>query len=522
MNDAGLSLQQKHALSELIERLFGLFFPRERFDDMLRSVAKAAVESGFEEVASYTQWLLSGQHAEKQLEPLITNLTIGETYFFRDGGLFSGLEETVFPQIVAADSGDKTARIWSAACSTGEEAYSLAILLDQANPFPADWQLELHATDINVKSLAKARSATYSQWSFRGVSTQLKDSYFNRYDHHSWQLKEHIRQMVKFSCVNLARQPFKVGSSARQPFDRPFDLILCRNVLMYFSAQLRSHILHGLTAMLKDGGWLVVSPSEVGLVDVKQLSVVDTGAMLMHRKLLPAAKRKTPESQTPPRRSSSVTRRRGAIAASFIPAGKRKVAAIKSGDGKDSQALESRDLAAAATTSATTLFDRAKQLAERRAYAEAADMLRPCVENLSADTIERGPAMLLLGRCLANVGQIEQAQHWLEQGLELDRLNSSSYYLLATVQQEQGDLAAAQKSLEQALYLEPDYIMANFLLGMMLIQQHSAAQKKSQGKKILQRVRQLLLKMDPDAMVPDSEQLTVAHLLNMVETFLGD
>lgn len=501
-SNPSLTIQQKQAASDYIHDRFGLFFPPERFADMLRALSKATDESGFDSMDCYVSWLLSHQLSDKQLEPLITNLTIGETYFFRDKKLFSGLERMVFPEIRKSNS-SHSVRMWSAACSTGEEPYSVAILLDQTHSFPLDWHVNLYATDVNVKSLAKARRAEYSQWSFRGIDETLKTNYFSPVDMYHWKLIDKVRHRIEFSYLNLAVHPLTVGSNGTHKF----DLILCRNVLMYFSAQRRQEILCHLTDMLTDTGWLIVSPSEVGLVDVPALTIVDVDGMLMHRKgvknkakVSPAQWRKSDNRMTecrvapqpPPkvREVSTVVKRK----------------TIRCPVAKSTPSTSQPDVDVLAVALA---------LVEDREYQTAIDCLICLINDETASDHVTAEPIFLLARCLANVGRSDEAEEWLVKALEIERLNATGYYLLATIQQERGDLIQAKRSLEQALYLDGDFIMATFALGMLLVL-HS--DEKEHGAKMLSRAKALLLRFSQDEIVPDSEGLPVAHLCRMLES----
>lgn len=497
-----LTIQQKQAASDYIHERFGLFFPPERFADMLRALYKAAEESGFNHLDCYVRWLLSHQLNDKQLEPLITNLTIGETYFFRDKKLFIGLEKKVFPEIINTNS-TQIARIWSAACSTGEEPYSLAILLDQTMSFPSNWNVRLYATDVNVKSLARARKAEYSQWSFRGVDEKLKNSYFTAVDKHHWKLVDRIRQRIEYSYLNLAGHPLIVGSNGTQKF----DLILCRNVLMYFSAQRRGEILHHLTDMLTDSGWLVVSPSEVGLVNVPCLSVVDVDGMLMHRK----GGHKEPSGVTMAWRKD--VQRRQPIPSISRVQDKQKATPV----GGERKIMRNTLLQTPPENivAAVDGLAVAVSLIEDREYLTAIDCLLCLIADEATLSCSTAEPILLLARCLANVGRADEAEEWLMKALELDRLNPVGYYLLATIQQERGDLVQAKRSLERSLYLDADFIMATFSLGMLLML-HGG--EKEQGAKMLSRAKALLMNFDQDEIVPDSEGLTVAHFCKMLES----
>lgn len=495
-----VSIQQKQAVSDFIHERFGLYFPPDRFADMLRALGRATEESGFESVSRYADWLLANQLSDKQLEPLITNLTIGETYFFRDSKLFSGLRDTVFPEIRNAGS-NKKVRIWSAACSTGEEAYSLAILLDRSQCFPSDWQVDLFATDVNVKSLSKARAAEYSQWSFRGIDENLKSSYFSLVNRHRWKLIDRMRQKVEFAYLNLAVHPLQVNSSG----GNLFDVILCRNVLMYFSTERRQQILSHLIKLLTPTGWLVVSPSEVGVVDLPELSIVDVDGMLMHRKGVASNIKKKPAvwresgSKSKSAHKPQPKNHKPKVVASTVKAKPKNE--VSSEPPKPSPEFDG-------LKSALALFD-------DREYHAAVECLVSLIDDETAAKTLSAEPVFLLARCLANLGQAEEAEEWLTKALERDRLNAAGYYLLSTIQQERGDLIQAKRSLEQSLYLDGDYVMATFAMGMLLVLHE---QQKVQGAKMFARVKVLLGRLDSDDIVPDSGGLTVSHLYKMLES----
>lgn len=520
ISSAGLTIEQKQDVSDFIHQRFGLFFPPQRFNDMLRALGKATDESGFDSIVTYVRWLLSRQLSDKQLEPLITNLTIGETYFFRDGSLFSGLKKVVFPEIIQQSGDDKRVRIWSAACSTGEEAYSLAILLDQAGSFPAGWQVDLYATDVNVKSLAKARAAIYSQWSFRGVDKGLKERYFIPCGKHQWQLVESMRTKVQFSYLNLAAHSLMVGTCGSQPF----DIILCRNVLMYFSPERRAVIIQKLVDMLSDTGWLIVSPSEVGLVDVSQLRVVEADGMLLHRKGGHGGQC-LPTKDVIAHTCSALSRCRKArvfSGALTVPAVIKKggSALVCVGSEKIKQIRKAKKTTEAKKTTQIYNDDKlavACSLVEQKDYCAAIKLLLTSLDgDQPLESSTQVKPILLLASCYANVGDIDEAQAWLEKALQLDRLNAPGYYLLATIQQERGELDQVRKSLEQVLYLDPDFIMAIFSLGLLL----QRGDENEQGVKLLCRALSLLANMEGDAIVPESEGMTVSHLSQMLTSLI--
>ena len=162
----------------------------------------------------------------------IALLTNGETYFFRDHGQFDLLRLRLLPELIERRRDAKTLRLWSAGCSSGEEAYSLAMLLDMLLPKRDGWNILILGSDIDEAALAKARRGHYGQWSFRMAPPALKQRYFQRKGD-EWMLDERIRSMVTFRTSNLIGETFPSAEL------RDMDLILCRNVFIYFGAACR-------------------------------------------------------------------------------------------------------------------------------------------------------------------------------------------------------------------------------------------------------------------------------------------
>ena len=162
-------------LSEFVAARIGLHFPQERWRDLARGLNSAARDFEFADAESCARWLLSATLTKSQLEALAPHLTVGETYFFREGKSLNALTNQILPELIRSRRhSERRLRIWSAGCSTGEEAYTLAILLDRLLSDMKDWQVTILATDINAMSLGKASEGDYSEWSFRGTRLWVK------------------------------------------------------------------------------------------------------------------------------------------------------------------------------------------------------------------------------------------------------------------------------------------------------------------------------------------------------------
>ena len=157
-------------------------------------------------------------------------LTTGETYFFRDKGQFALLRNWILPELIEHKKSIRSLRLWSAGCSTGEEAYSIAILLHELLPQRKDWNTLILGTDINDKAIEKAKAGIYGQWSFRMINPEIQRRYFQKRKD-EWEIDARIREMVKFQVGNLKENPFPDYTSDMHDI----DIILCRNVFIYFN-----------------------------------------------------------------------------------------------------------------------------------------------------------------------------------------------------------------------------------------------------------------------------------------------
>lgn len=221
-------------LSELIAARMGLYFPKARWHDLERGIASAAPEFGLKDVESCIQWLLSSPWTQSQIEILAVHLTVGETYFFREKRGFDLLEEHILPELIGSRRGvQKHLRIWSAGCATGEEPYSIAILLHQVLPDLKDWDITILATDMNPRFLQRASEGVYGEWSFRDTPIWIKERYFKKKESHRFEILPQIQRMVTFSYLNLAEDADP--SFLNHP--QAIDVIFCRNVLIYFAPE---------------------------------------------------------------------------------------------------------------------------------------------------------------------------------------------------------------------------------------------------------------------------------------------
>lgn len=188
------------------------------------------------------------------LNDVLDAMTIGETYFFRDESSFKDFHKTILPLVLNAAGERKSLRFWSAASSTGQEAYSLAMSLRDSPGYGKEWRAEILGTDISGAAIEKASSATYTHFDLqRGVSEDMRKRYFTQAGEDAWQLNSDIRSMVTFRKSNLL-QPLENGQL--------FDMILCRNVLIYFDNSTKEQVLNNLCQRLAPHGLLMLARTD--------------------------------------------------------------------------------------------------------------------------------------------------------------------------------------------------------------------------------------------------------------------
>jgi chemotaxis protein methyltransferase CheR len=214
------------------------------------------------------------------LDALARTLTVGETYFFRDSRSFAALQDRIVPSINGHRPIARYLRIWSAACCTGEEPYSIAILLRQIIPDFEHWNITILATDINTAFLEKAVAGVFSDWSFRETPHWIRKTYFRPLPGGKFEILPEIRRMVRFERLNLVEDVYP----SVENHINAMDVIFCRNVLMYFTVGQAKRVIHRLHLSQAPGGWLIVGPTELPQVNCEPyINVNDCGKLIFQK-----------------------------------------------------------------------------------------------------------------------------------------------------------------------------------------------------------------------------------------------
>lgn len=493
-------------LSDLIAEKMGLHFPESRWQDLRRGLAAAAGDLGCADMASCAERLLSSSLTRGEIEVLAGHLTVGETSFFRDPAVFDTLEHLVLPPLLESRAeGERRLRVWSAGCASGEEAYSLAIVLDRLLRHPAHWDFTILATDMNPHSLARARRGVYRKWSFRGTMPGFKETYFRKEADGDYLLLPAYKAHVSVEYLNLVDDsyPSFVNNT------NGMDLILCRNVLMYFSDDVRERVIERFHRCLVDGGWLVTSQSEAFAPLFRGFQAVTFPGMTFYRRTecaespMPAD---SGPSDTPLELPDDVVFPSASSVAWVAEAG----AGGAPAEPPSAPALPSAEPRPESGPS----LHRAVRLYHGGSYAEAE---RQALELLSGDPVNVR-AMELVARSRANLGHIAEALSWCDKAIARDPMNARLHYLRAVILQEMGRMHEARDALRRVLYLEPGSALGLFSMGNLELQQG----RRQEARRAFDGVRNVLRTLDPDAILPDSDGVSARRLAEIVESILNE
>jgi chemotaxis protein methyltransferase CheR len=416
----------------------GLSFPPQRHDTAEQGVRRAMARAGVPDPAQYRALI---ERDARALDDLIVELTVGETYFFRDPAQFDFIRRVVLPDLAQCRGPGHTVRAWSAGCASGEEAYSLAILVAEEGFADRTFLL---ATDISRAALARAHQAAYGSWSLRGPGATIAGPYLSRRGN-LHVLAERIRRAVTFEYLNLARDvypSFAIGTWA-------MDLILCRNVLIYFDRQTVGVVARRLFESLAPGGWLITAPSDPPLGEDAPYEVVVTEAGVFYRRPIPAGAAGPEAEPTLPAADAEYRLLSTECPTPATPPPRQPVTSSPMTEAQE--ALAHGDYARAAGLVDGLVADLPAATLRVRALAnlDAGRAERACAEAAArhplAAELHHLHAVLLL-----ELGRDDEAARAARRVIYLDRTLALGHYTLGSVLWRRGDRAGARRAYRNA------------------------------------------------------------------------
>ncbi|MBI5562084.1 MAG: tetratricopeptide repeat protein [Deltaproteobacteria bacterium] len=413
-----------------------------------------------------------GEEAWAVLSELAGRLIVEESYFFRDRGQFELLRSRLLPELMARRSGEKRLRIWSAGCSTGEEPYSVAIVLSEFGQGLAGWDVSIIGTDFRPDLLARARLGVYGDWALRAAPQPVRENYFRK-DPGGYALDERINRMVAFERCDLVRDEFPDAGKGIHDV----DLIICRNVFIYYERKTVAEVVGKFEKTMRPGGFLMTGHGEL-------YGAAQGG---LRPRLFPESvvyEKARPEAAAAPRP---------------WPLAAKKVSAARPAAVKPSK------------PEAALSLDDIEAMIRAGAYKEAEEALR----RIPADGADCR-ALCLLGEALASMGRLAEAASALRKAESINRLSPAPHYVLAQIALEQGRFREAVESLEKVIYLDPDRIAAYLELASI----HEGLGEDEPARRMRKAGLALLNRLTPDAAVPPYEGMTAGDIREAVSRML--
>lgn len=492
----------------------GLDFRENRIKDLERGIKEAASHFGYEDPEECIRWLMSSRLSQKQVEILSVYLTVGETYFFRDPESYETLENYILPQILKnCKCYPPRLRIWSTACSSGEEAFSIAMVLDRQKDAFRGWDISILATDINLNALKKAGTGIYNEWSLRNTPLHYKLEYFKKLDKTHYEIHPDIRSKVQIEYLNLAENSYPTISTRTAHL----DIIFCRNVLMYFRPEKARDVLNRLYHSLETGGFLFVAPTDSFHITQTQCFQQSNYSSTVYIKC--EGNEKMSENSDKPCPAEDYSN----VSTSFLQFSPNTIQyppfpSIIS----NSSISEQEKVLPPPIESTEEHLKTINELFREGEYSKVTQLFEEltAVGNQIHKSVEF-PRITpdfyeLIARSYANIGKLDQATLWCTKAIEVEKLNPRYYYLQAVILIEQGNDDAAIQSIKKCLYVNPHYILAHFTIGRLYTRKNNM----QESRKHLNIALSLLIPMDGDEIVSESEGLTVRRLTEIIKIMI--
>jgi chemotaxis protein methyltransferase CheR len=432
----------------------GIFLEDSRIDSLRISIVTRATGLGITGFAEYYRRLVAD---EDEFRGLMNLVTINETSFLRFPAQFAALRDEVVPELMARTGASRALRIWSAGCSTGEEAYTIAMMLLDSGAAVAGWHFEVLGTDVSTRALEVARNAVYPVRALSGLPTEMVARHFEPVDEERFRVAEAVRRLVTFRYHNLIKEPYPASLLGE------WDVIFCRNVTIYFKVESTRRVVQGFSDSLVVGGYLFVGHSETLTTITTGFETVERGGVFLYRKPIDVAAPRSAEegvvrpagvgwtgeggwASRPPRVGDEAAGRGSvASAAPTFPG------ALRPG-GRLEAAAHVVELAAEGTAAlAKGDIGAAHAIAARIAAIDPSSAQAPLLE----------------ARASAEEGDLEAAAASCQRALGINPLLPGARYLLGIVQTRRGDVVEAERELRKTVYIDGDFALAHLNLATL-------------------------------------------------------
>ena len=491
--------------SGLVREKSGIEMPEIRRPDLEKAVIQSMTELSISDPGSLYAFLTENQENNDCLGNIVSRITVGETYFFRNFPHFEALKSFIFPEIIAKKQEAKQLRLWSAGCASGEEAYSLAILIRKLLPIFKDWQVLILATDINKDALIKAQKGEYGSWSFRNVPAKIKDEYFYK-NGSIYTIRPEIKRMVTFQHHNLV----EVSYPSIRTYIHSMDLILCRNVMIYFNEDTTRRVVERLHSSLNDNGWLIVAPAETSQKIFRQFLFRNFSDAICYQK----TNANLLSGQNLPRNSVNIDQ--------GIPVKISKKSSIALLDKQFSK----EDI------SPNKYFGNmnpTKFPLKRNYLSKPPDGIQTALNLFNSGFIKESIDKLImlaesnwddfwspywLAKIYAGRLEFDNGEYWIDIAIEREPVFAPAYYLRSLILQGLGMLDQSLEAVRRCLYIDPEFLLGHIVMADLLRQFFYP----KRAKNVLKNLEKLIFGKAPEDLVPEGDGMTIALLQEFIST----
>ncbi len=456
--------------SNFIEEKTGLYFPYNKKKVVERELFNIYKEHSLNDADEFYNYLKNSFKKTPEFEKLVNALTTKETYFFRNDGHFETLEKSVLPDIIKKRKSEKKIRVWSAGCSTGEEAYSIAIILDKLLHNLKDWDIMILATDINKEYLEAAKTGLYGSWSFREKSEEkiFKDYFIEK--NGKFEIIPEIKKIVHIANHNLVEGhtnslPVTPGS---------VDVIFCRNVMIYFKKNRFKEVVKMFYDLLTENGYLFVSNSDLIFPIFKKFQIRHFQKAIIFQK------------------SENISE----------STGKRYEEPIQYKEDKHNKQEEN------------DTFKEDFLLLNGNKVDESLEKFYKQIE-LNPDFVE---GYIKIAKIFADKGDLGKAYEWCIKTIQKDKLNVEAYYILSIVYEEQQNYDKAIENLKKVIYLDNTFVPGYYNIGNL----YQRLDDIKQAEKYYRNTIKILRSMNKNEIIPFLDDLTAGGLLEIIKAILNN
>ncbi len=420
--DPDLTLEQFIMFRDYINEHSGIFIDDTKLDSLRISLFARATFKGF---ISYEEYFHFLQQNQQEFNELLNLITINETSFFRFKTQFDVLQEKVLPELISLKKNlDRSIRIWSAGCSTGEEPYSIGMILLEIIPDSENWDIQIYGTDVSKRALDHAKDGFFNEKSIEGVDEYFIQKYFNKINN-SYRVNEKLRQLVSFGYHNLIREPYPLAVMSN------WDIIFCRNVTIYFRIESTKRVISNFYKSLNPTGYLFIGHSETLAHINDDFNLIEAKNIFYYKK-----EKKRKKGRT--------------LRKDLLFEDKKQWQSLEQDNTQnDSNKRELEDL-----------LRRSNNYFKQKKFELAMPLLKRLLKNDPDNT----QAYLICAFIHANQDKLKEALLECQAALQINPFLPAAHYLLGVIYTKKDEMKKSIEEYNKTIYIDPNFALAHLNL----------------------------------------------------------